>query len=124
MGTYYIPRNLRGETRILLIFTVKSLITTGVGALIGSIFFLIFGTILGEKLVGVIIMAAFALIGWCIGALKIPNVAGLPFTKNVGGESLDEILKRYIKFKMSRKLYTYVNEKDDINVGSNTKEEK
>lgn len=49
MGTYYIPRNLRGESRILYIFTVKSLITTAVGALIGSIFFLIIGMILGEK---------------------------------------------------------------------------
>ena len=38
MGTYYIPRNVKGETRILYIFTVKSLITTAVGALIGSIF--------------------------------------------------------------------------------------
>lgn len=124
MGTYYIPRNLRGESRILYIFTVKSLISTGIGALIGSIFFLIFGIMLGEKLVGVIIMGVFALIGWCIGALKIPNVAGLPFTKNVGGESLDEILKRYIKFKMNRKLYTYVNAKEEINLSSDTKEEK
>lgn len=124
MGTYYIPRNLRGETRILYIFTVKSLISTGIGALLGSIFFFIFGMILGEKIVGIIIMAAFALIGWAIGALKIPNVAGLPFTKNVGGESLDEILKRYIKFRMNRKLYTYVNAKEEIITSSNTKEEK
>ena len=32
MGTYYIPRNYKGETRILYIFTVKSLITTAIGA--------------------------------------------------------------------------------------------
>ena len=42
MGTYYIPRNYRGESRILYIFTVKSLITTAVGAMIGSLFFFIF----------------------------------------------------------------------------------
>ena len=42
MGTYYIPRNYRGESRILYIFTVKSLITTGVGALFGSIFWILF----------------------------------------------------------------------------------
>ena len=28
MGIYTIPRNLKGETRILLIFSIKSLITT------------------------------------------------------------------------------------------------
>lgn len=122
MGTYYIPRNLRGETRILYIFTVKSLISTGIGALIGSIFFFIIGMGLGEKTVGIVIMAIFAVIGWAIGALKIPTIAGLPFTKNVGGESLDEILKRYIKFKMNKKVYTYVNSKENVDV--NTKEEK
>ena len=42
MGSYYIPRNLRGETRLLYIFTVKSLITTVAGALIGSVFLFIF----------------------------------------------------------------------------------
>ena len=42
MGTYYIPRNYRGESRILYIFTVKSLITTAVGAMLGFIFFAIF----------------------------------------------------------------------------------
>ncbi len=122
MGTYYIPRNLRGETRLLYIFTVKSLITTGIGALIGSIFFFIIGMVLGEKTVGIVILAIFAVIGWAIGALKIPTIAGLPFTKNVGGESIDEILKRYIKFKMNKKVYTYVNSKENLDV--NTKEEK
>jgi len=42
MGTYQIPRNYRGESRILYIFTVKSLITTAVGAMVGSLFFLLF----------------------------------------------------------------------------------
>ncbi len=42
MGTYQIPRNYRGESRILYIFTVKSLITTAVGAMLGALFFFIF----------------------------------------------------------------------------------
>lgn len=125
MGTYYIPRNLRGETRIFYIFTVKSLITTGIGALIGAIFFFLIGTILGERLVGGIIMGIFALIGWAIGAIKIPTLTGLPFTKNIGGESLDEILKRYVKFKMNRRLYTYVDVKETTEeTVKSTKEEK
>ena len=32
MGTYYVPRNYKGESRILYIFTTKSLITTGSGS--------------------------------------------------------------------------------------------
>ena len=54
MGTYYIPRNYRGETRILYIFTVKSLITTVVGAMVGLIFFAIF-SMMGIKIVGIIL---------------------------------------------------------------------
>ena len=46
MGTYYVPRNYKGESRILYIFTAKSLITTVVGALIGFIFYFIFGIVL------------------------------------------------------------------------------
>lgn len=109
MGTYNIPRNLRGETRILNIFSVKSLITTAIGALVGLIFLFIF-SLVGLKTVGIIVMAVFALIGYAIGAFKIPTIAGLPFTKKIGGESLDEIIKRYIKFKMNRKIYTYTKE--------------
>lgn len=110
MGTYYIPRNLRGESRILYIFTVKSLLTTGVGAMIGAVFFLIIGLILGEKTVGLIVLAVFALLGWIYGAVKIPTVAGIAFTKNIGGESLDEIINRYIKFKVNKKVYTSTKE--------------
>lgn len=109
MGTYNIPRNLRGETRILNIFSVKSLITTAIGALIGFIFYFIF-SLLALKIVGIIIMAVFAIIGYAVGAFKIPTIAGLPFTKKIGGESVDEIIRRYIKFKMNRKIYTYTKE--------------
>ena len=67
MGTYYVPRNYKGESRILYIFTTKSLITTGVGALIGSVFFIIFGMILNYKMVGFIIMGILAfLVGYMV----------------------------------------------------------
>ena len=38
MGTYYVPRNYKGESRILYIFTTKSLITTGVEHLLVQYF--------------------------------------------------------------------------------------
>ena len=109
MGTYYIPRNYKGETRILYIFKVKSLITTAIGALVGSIFFLIFSA-MGMKMPGLIAMAIFAVIGWAIGALKIPTIVAIPITKKIGGEPLGEIIMRYIKFKKNRKIYTYTKE--------------
>ena len=122
MGTYYIPRDYKGETRILYIFTAKSLITTGVGALIGSVFFIIFGMILNYRMVGIIIMAIFGILGWAYGALKIPTVAGIAVTKKVGGESLDEIINRYIKFKARRRIYSYTDTKI-AEVDEDTKEE-
>lgn len=113
MGTYYIPRNLKGETRLLYIFTVKSLMTTGIGAILGLILYALIGGILGQKIPGLIAMGVCALVGWIFGAVKIPTVAGIPITKNIGGESLDEILRRYMKFKVKRKYYTYVNSNED-----------
>ncbi len=109
MGTYYIPRNYRGESRILYIFTVKSLITTGVGALLGSIFWIIFRS-LGMNMVGLIIMGVFAFIGFALGALKIPTIVAFPITKRIGGEPIGEIIIRYFKFRKNRKMYTYTKE--------------
>ena len=111
MGTYTIPRNYKGETRLLYIFTTKSLITTAIGALLGSIFLLIFMA-LGMKMVGVIIMAVFELIGWMVGAIKIPTIVAFPITKKIGGEPLGEIIIRYFKFRKTRKIYTYTKEEE------------
>ena len=109
MGTYYIPRNYRGESRILYIFTVKSLITTAVGAMVGAMFWAIFKA-LGMNLVGIIIMAFFALVGFAVGALKIPTIVVFPITKKIGRDSIGEIILRYMKFKKNRKMYVYTKE--------------
>lgn len=111
MGTYYIPRNLGGETRILYIFSIKSLILTAIGALIGLVFFFLF-SLVGLNVVGIITMAVFAVIGFGIGAIKIPIIPTLPFTKKIGGEPLSEIILRYFKFKTNRKIYTYTKEEE------------
>ena len=109
MGTYYIPRNYRGESRILYIFTVKSLITTAVGAMVGSLFWIIF-RLMNLNAVGIIIMAFFAFIGFAVGALKIPTIVAFPITKKIGGEPIGEIILRYMKFKKNRKMYIYTKE--------------
>lgn len=122
MGTYYIPRNYKGETRLLYIFSIKSLITTAIGAVIGFVFYFILSMI-GLKTVGLIVLAAFAVIGYCVGALKIPTITGLPVTKKIGGESISDIIIRYIKFRKNRKIYTYVNTINTDIVETDTKEE-
>lgn len=110
MGPYYIPRNVKDEGRILFIFTGKSLIYTAIGAGIGVVFNLILSAF-GAGLLGMILIAVFALIGFCIGTFKVPDIGAFKFTKKVGGESIDEIILRAIKFKKSgNKIYVYDKE--------------
>ena len=123
MGTYYIPRNYKGETRLLYIFSIKSLITTAIGAVMGLMFYFIL-SVVGLKTIGLIVLAIFAVIGYCVGALKIPTIVGLPVTKKIGGESISDIIIRYIKFKKNRKIYTYVKTINTDIVETDTKEEK
>lgn len=105
--SFYVPSNkLKGENRILYIFTGKSLIYTVIGAVIGSIFYLIL-SIFAMKIVGLIVMGIFAVIGYCIGTIKIPTMGNSKITKNVGGDSIDEIIYHYIMFNKNKKVYSY-----------------
>lgn len=110
MGTYNVPRNVKGEGRILFIFSNKSLITTCIGGGIGLIFYFIFN-LLNLTIVGIVITLIFALIGYSIGMFKIPDTNGLEITRKTGGENIDDVIKRYIKFKQNKKkLYVYTKE--------------
>lgn len=107
MGSYYIPSDkLKGEGRILYIFTTKSLIYTAVGGLIGLIFYALF-SLLGLKTIGIVITAILALTGYGIGTIKFPSSGMSKISKNVGGDSIDEVILNYIKFKKNQKIYTY-----------------
>ena len=110
MGTYLIPRDLKGEGRILTIFSYKALLYTVIGLIIGYVFYFVF-KIIGLSTVGIIIMCMFALVGFCIGTLKMPNTKSFEITKKTGGEKIDEILIRLIKFKMKKnRIYIYTKE--------------
>lgn len=112
MQTYEIPRNYRGEGRILYIFSTKGLIYTAVGAAIGLIFLLIFKA-LGLTVVGVVLTAICAAIGFCIGTLKVPEIKSLEITQKTSGQNIDDIIMRYIKFKKNgNKIYIYEPEED------------
>ena len=111
MGTYNLPRNVKGEGRILFIFSTKALITTCIGGSIGLIFYCIF-KILGLTMVGIVITLIFAFIGYAIGMFKVPDTNGLEITRKTGGENIDDVIKRYIKFKREKgKIYVYDRDK-------------
>ena len=113
MGTYYLPRNVKGENRILFIFTTKSLIYTVVAGGIGLIFYFIF-KLFKMNFVGLIAVGICALIGFLIGTLKVPELGRFEFTKKTGGENVDEIIKRALKFRSSgRKIYVYKEGKNN-----------
>lgn len=110
MGTYNLPRNVKGEGRILFIFSTKALIYALAGIGIGLPFYFLFNA-LGMLIVGIIILAFFGLIGFSIATFKVPNSNAFKITKEAGGENIDEVIKRYIKFKFAKnKVYMYKNQ--------------
>lgn len=110
MGTYNVPRNVKGEGRILFIFSTKSLITTCIGGAVGLVFYFIF-KLLDMTMVGIVITLIFALIGYSVGMFKIPDTNGLEITRKTGGENIDDVIKRYVKFKKNdKKIYVYTKE--------------
>lgn len=112
MQTHEIPRNYKGEGRILYIFSTKGLIYTCVGAGVGLIFYFIF-KILGFSMVGIIITLIFAAIGFAIGTLKVPESNAFEITKKTGGENIDDVILRWIKFKKNgNKIYVYKVEEE------------
>ena len=111
MGTYNLPRNVKGEGRILFIFTGKSIIYTIIGGgTLGLLFYFIFSA-MHLTMVGIIMIAFFALLGFVIGTLKVPNLEKFDFARKTGGENIDDIIKRAIKFRMKgKKIYIYKEE--------------
>ena len=107
MNTYNIPRNVKGEGRILYVFSTKALIYTFIGIAIGFIFYLVFNA-LKLQTVGIIILAIFGLIGFVIATFKVPDTTAFEKT---GGENIDDVIRRAFKFKMEHnKVYLYTIE--------------
>lgn len=112
MQTHEIPRNYKGEGRILYIFSTKGLIYTCVGTGIGLIFYFIL-KILGFSMLGIIITVILAAIGFSVGTFKIPESNAFEITKKAGGENIDDIIIRWIKFKKNgNKIYVYKTEEE------------
>lgn len=106
MGTHLIPREVEGEGRILIIFSMKGFVGTLIGIGIGAIFHTIFSSI-GAELVGWVLLALCGLIGFIIGQVKLPVSNSFDLLKKAGGEYIYEIIIKYFKFRKNKKIYTY-----------------
>ena len=110
MGTYNIPRNVKGEGRFLYIFSVKSLLYMAIGLGVGLPFYFIF-KIFNLTIVGIIIVVLLALFGFIAATFKVPSIGSFKFTKNVAGQNIDDVIKRAFMFKKKgRKIYLYTKE--------------
>lgn len=73
------------------------------------------------SVVGIAIMGILGLIGFIIGTFKMPDSNAFEITKKTGGENIDEVIKRFIKFKLQKnKIYMY---KDTNMIEEDTKDE-
>ena len=118
MGTYNLPRNVKGEGRILFVFSTKALIYSTIGAAVGIPIYLIF-SIFKLNLIGIIFILFFALIGFIIATFKVPEIPSIQATKKVGGEDIDEVIKRFLKFKSQHnKICVYEREKKEDEGGT------
>lgn len=107
MGPYNIPREYKGEGRILYVFSTKGLIFTAGGLVIGLIFFYFF-KMLKLNSIGIAFLVLFALLGFAIATFKIPESKKFKFTVKTGGENIDTIILRWIKFKNKHnRIYVY-----------------
>ena len=123
MGTYNLPRDVKGEGRILFIFSAKALVYTAIGGACGLPFYLIF-SLFSMNVVGLIIIAVLGLVGFIIGTFKMPETTSFKITQKTGGENIDDVIRRGIKFKMQKnKIYVYESDIDKESEKEETKDE-
>ena len=115
MNTYNIPRNVKGEGRILYVFSTKALIYTFVGLCVGLVFNFIF-KLIGLSTVGIILLVVCGVLGFVIATFKVPDTTAFEITRKTGGENIDDVIRRAIKFKMEHnKIYLYALDSKENN---------
>lgn len=117
MGTHLIPREIDGDGRILIVFTQEGFIGTLIGIAVGSILYS-FSSAFGATLVGWVLLALSALIGFVIGQLKVPESNAFSLFKKTGGEYIRDVIANYLAFRRNRKIYMY--DETDYGATSNT----
>lgn len=113
MGTYNLPRNVKGEGRILFVFSTKALIYTVIGGVVGLIFYFIC-SLFNFSVGGLIAIGICGLIGFLIGTMKMPDTNAFEITRKTGGENIDDVIRRGIKFKMQKnRIYLYLKQEKE-----------
>ena len=106
--SYMIPRNTKGEGKILMIFSKKSFLWTIGCATFALCTIYPICSIIKLGLIGLVSVLLFGLIGFIIGSAKMPNSQNFEILRKTGGEDIDEILIRLLKFKKGgKKVYLY-----------------
>ena len=118
-GSYYVPRSVKGESRILYIFSIKSFIVTLIFALIGVVVYLLLKSVINISIImAIIIIAGFGAIGYGITSFTIPDVPMMGNLRKAGGENLGNMIVRLMFFKRKKKIYLY-DYKREIEGGKN-----
>ena len=123
--SYTVPRSAKGETRILYIFSLKSLALTLIFLALGFLITFFVGKFVEIGFVtNAIIVGSFALVGYVIGAAKIPDSPMMGPLQKAGGEEILTILLRLITFGKRKKIYVYglTRERNDVKLDDNKKE--
>lgn len=110
--TYTVPRSVKGESRILYIFTVTGLIFTIAFGVIGFLIKMLISAFV-PGIVGWIIVGLFAVLGFVIGTLTIPDSNIVGPLKKAGGEKIRDILFRTLTFSKRKKIYVYRYDKGE-----------
>lgn len=105
-NTYSVPRRVKGESRILYIFSIKSLIYTIAFGMIGVIIYFLLNLI-GLGKIGLVFVATFSIVGFGVGTLTIPDSRIVGNLRKAGGEQVSDILFRMLTFKKKKKIYLY-----------------
>ena len=96
-----------------MIFSTKSLIASCIGAVIGLGVYYFLKVIFGIGMIGLIITLILAAIGCGITTLKVPETNNFEITRKTGGDRVDDVILRAIKFKQKgKKIYVYTKEED------------
>lgn len=106
--SYMIPRDTKGEGKILMIFSKKAFLWTIGLATIGLCTIYPICLMFRATLVGIGGVLALGGIGFIIGTFKMPNSQNFEILRKTGGEDIDEILIRLFKFKKGgKRVYSY-----------------
>lgn len=114
-GAYFVPRSVKGESRILFIFTIKSFVLTLAFGLIGVLIWFLLGNFISVPMaLGLVLVGITGGIGYVIGAVTIPDSPMMGPLRKAGGENISDILLRLLAFRGKKKIYLYDYKRSEI----------